>query len=282
MNSTQKVIKYAAMAFGLFLAINIIFGIVSAAVSLIGVVTFSYHEDKDQEKIHLVNFEESYTDIQKLAIEIGVANFNIEEGDTFTVEAKNVSEGFYCKNENGTLVLRERRLGNNFINDVQVPKITITIPKDTVFQATNIQTGVGSNKIDVLTTETLDMNIGVGKLKANHVTAKNSATITGGVGKVEFENATLHDTKINTGVGEFTINGVITGNSKIQCGVGKVEVDIQKPLENYTITSNSGLGGVYINREKVEKNSTTGNGTDRIQVEGGIGRVDLTFHTVNI
>lgn len=46
-------------------------------------------------------------------------------------------------------------------------------------------------------------------------------------GKVTIENSSLRNLKLEAGVGEFYYNGYILGNSTVECGIGKLTLDLE-------------------------------------------------------
>ena len=92
MTTLQRVIKYCAIAFAVFLIVSIISGICGA----IGMVTGLVDED-------VVGDKQTYTissDIESLEIEVSAANLEIVTGDCFSVES-NHKKGEVREN-NGT------------------------------------------------------------------------------------------------------------------------------------------------------------------------------------
>ena len=47
--------------------------------------------------------------------------------------------------------------------------------------------------------------------------------------------------------------------------------------DNYKIKSEKGLGNVTINNEKIKSNTYYGNGTNQIEISGGIGSISINY-----
>ncbi|MNT90293.1 hypothetical protein D3C72_2311690 [compost metagenome] len=78
---------------------------------------------------------------------------------------------------------------------------------------------------------------------------------------------------LDCGVGKFTFNGYILGNSNINCGVGKTNIELKG--NDYTLITENGLGKVTINGSKISGKQTTGNGKNKIDISGGIGTLEI-------
>ena len=87
MTGVQKGIKIAAIV----LAIFIICLIINAILALVG--SFAYAEGD-------IDFSESYTEVSNIEIELNTTNLEVKVGDTFKVEASNVTDKFKVKKRN--------------------------------------------------------------------------------------------------------------------------------------------------------------------------------------
>lgn len=96
MNTTQKVIK----AFAICLAILIIASIINGAFHLINSFLIT---DND------VTINETYlNDIRNIKIDVGTTDMIIKKGDTLSINAENVSKKFAIKEEENTLIIKEK------------------------------------------------------------------------------------------------------------------------------------------------------------------------------
>ncbi len=65
--------------------------------------------------------------------------------------------------------------------------------------------------------------------------------------------------------------------SRISSGVGKLSLNLLNTFDNYRFEVNKGIGKVTINDIEVGDNSTLGNGTNTIKLDGGIGEIVVNF-----
>lgn len=115
--------------------------------------------------------------------------------------------------------------------------VTLYIPNDLIFEKVNIE-------------------MGAGKLDINHV---------------ELNNVTL-----NLGIGKTNINSTLLGKNTIECGIGKVDLNLDLSADQYAFKLNKGIGEIKLNGKKVKNDTTIGTGTNLIDVDGGIGQINVS------
>ena len=79
------------------------------------------------------------------------------------------------------------------------------------------------------------------------------------------------------GVGKSTITANITGNSKIDSGVGSLNLNILDSKDNYKLKLSKGIGTIKVNNEEVKDNETFGNGFHTLTIDGGVGEININF-----
>lgn len=273
MSQLQKVIKYGAIAFGIFLAIHIIGAIIFGVTILLGITT-SFNKTENITTQTIAEFSENYEEISKLKIQTSIGKLTIKQSNQYRVEAANVSEEFVAEVKNGTLTIRDDKTLYWAQNDRENAEIIVYLPEDIVLEEAEIKTGANITKIESLMANKIDLELGVGTTQIDHLYARK-LEIEAGVGKVEITNATCDTLDLNTGMGEVKWQGTITNSGDIRCGVGKVDLELLGTNEDYQIRTKTGLGNMYINNTKMEDNEVYGNGNSKIKVEGGIGSVTI-------
>lgn len=73
------------------------------------------------------------------------------------------------------------------------------------------------------------------------------------------------------------MTGTITKKAKIECGAGKVEINLDGSLNDYKINTETGIGNFEVDGKKVANHQTLGNGNTVIEVEAGMGEVTIDF-----
>lgn len=272
MKQAQKVIKYVAIAFGLYLAINIIGWIVFGFTMLLGIdVGRNIFTGNGT---NTIQYGQVFTDVEELDIEIAFADFEVKIGEELKVEGQ-IYEDFKIKVENKTLKIQD--VNKRWIfNSNDVVKVTLYVPENFEFAKAEIEIGAGTTNIEKLKAADFDLNLGAGAVKIQNCEAQKS-DIECGAGKVTIENSTLKNLKLDTGVGEFSYSGYILGNSTIECGIGKLTLDLDGGEELYSVEADHGVGAIKLNGNKIEDGKTQGSGENKIKIEGGIGEIKINM-----
>lgn len=274
MNSFQKVIKYAAMAFAIILTVIILTGIVGAASSLVSVFG---GEEEDR-----IDYNMDFSDVEKLDISHKIGDLRIKLGSGFRVEAANVSKDFRAELKNGTLKVGEPDSFNVFpwfISGKLHKKIVITVyvPEDFNAKMIKVDGGAGEVVLEDLSTDYLIIDAGVGDLYGRNLHAKK-VEVDAGVGNLELRDVVLSDVYFDCGVGNISIEGIINGKSEFDCGIGNVDLKLEGEREDYALDIDSGIGNIRINGRKVAIDYYDNNKADNtITIDGGVGDLEIEF-----
>lgn len=143
--------------------------------------------------------------------------------------------------ENGSKMTVEEKSGG-FGWFFRKRKVTVTIPKDHKYKNVKIDTGAGKVSIDELNTESLDLNLGAG---------------------------------------EVDVKKLSVDDADIDCGVGKVSVELTGEEDDYSFKLSKGLGSLKLNSRDISDDSTIGDGSKKVKIDGGVGAIDVktTGHT---
>lgn len=260
MTPMQKIIKYVATAFAVLLALSIIGGI----VSVVGLFAGS---DEVGVSAEMAIYPISSA-ITSLNIEVDAADLTFKRGDTFFVESN--LKGLIVREKGDTLTIKHKkellRVERNVV-------LTISIPEQ-VFEQVDITTGAGRLTADSITAEVLDLELGAGEVMIGSLTATREADIDGGAGKLTVGGGKLHDLSLNMGVGQLNLTGELIGDCEMDLGVGETNITLLGNKEDYALVIEKGLGSV-----SVEGTDATrfGNGSNRIDIDGGVGAIRIDF-----
>ena len=262
MNQVNKVIKYLAIAFGLFLVFNIVSGIMYGFISIGNI--FSDDEIGQLEQLDIRG------DIDVLDIDVSVANIVIKESDTFKVETNN-KHIKYSQNNNKLSITEKHNWFNKNSN------LIIYVPTDLLFEDITIENGAGKVSIDILNAQRLNLDLGAGKVDINYLNVKNEAKIDGGAGQLSILNGEINNLDFDMGVGKTILKSKVTGNSEIDCGVGELSLNLFGKESDYQITVDKGLGSFKISGEDIVSGKTYGNGGYKLDIDGGVGSININF-----
>lgn len=272
MTTFQKIVKYLALAFAIFIIVNIIYGILFGVYAL-GLALGYIHEDRN-EQIEAMDgiVQLDNTKVANLEINLKYSNLEIKKGDYLLAETNN--KNISCK-QNGDKILIEESNYNWFSGNKQ-GKIIVYIPEDFVFETVEIETGAGQINIEQINSDKLSLEIGAGKVEIQNLIVNSKTKIEGGAGKVDILAGKINNLKLDMGVGKFTMSTKLIGDSKINAGIGALEIGLIDEEENYTIKAEKGIGTIKINGKEIANDTRYGTGENYIEIDGGIGNIDIT------
>lgn len=263
MNQANKIIKYLAIAFGLFLVFNIISGLMFGLLSIGNIF-------KDES----IEFKESEINqnIEILEIDVNSVNIIIKESNLFKVETNNKYIDYNQKDNKLSITEKKHNWFKKDIND-----LIIYIPSNTIFKNLELKNGAGKLEIETLSTENLKLKLGAGKVEIDYLEVSKSAKIDGGAGEITILDGNINDLDMDIGVGKFTLISSVTGNSKIDAGVGELNLTLNGSKDDYKIKVDKGIGSFKISGNDIVSGTTYGNGEYIIDIDGGIGSIKIDF-----
>ena len=275
MTTLQKVIKYLALAFAIFLTVSIVGGILSA-VGLLG----SLFSDDDAEWGDVIGETKNYTvssEISDLNIQINAADFYIKEGNSFSIESnlKNLD----VDEKNGCLTLKDlTKIKLNGSNAYENAVLTIYVPVGTVFDNVNIKTGAGRFTVDSLSAATIGFELGAGDVTISKLIAEKSANIEGGAGRITISDGAIKNLDLEMGLGQLNLTSALTGDCNLDSGVGEMNVTLLGSKDDYELDIEKGIGNITVDGKNVTDYGSSGNGANEVDIHGGVGAINVRFN----
>ena len=99
--------------------------------------------------------------------------------------------------------------------------------------------------------------------------------IEGGAGKIVIRDGRMNNLNLDIGAGSVEVTGWILGDSEIDSGVGKLVVNLTGVVDDYQISLDKGIGAIKYNNLEVSKNRVIGTGRNKLEIDGGIGTIDV-------
>lgn len=264
MSSVQKIIKYLALAFAFFL----IFTIISWIMYGISIFANLFNEDNaKEENLSTINVNEQ---VKSLDIDVMTVNIKFKEGDILKLATNN--NYIKVRQDSNKLSIIEKKKGTLFKTDRT--DLIIYVPSSYSFNDVAIDSGTGMVGIDRLTTNNLYLDLGAGKISINNLFVRDSTEIDGGAGEINVNGGILNDLDLDMGVGKFTLSSRIMGNSKIDAGVGEMNLNLMDSSDEYEIKLDKGIGSARLNGKDM-KNGSYGYGSNFIDIDGGVGSINI-------
>ena len=274
MTTLQKVIKYLAIAFAIFLTVTIIGGILST-VGLLG----SLFSDDNATRNNVIGEMKTYTvtsEVGDLNIQINAADFHIKEGNGFSVESN--LKNLEIDEKNGCLTIKDlTKIKFYGSNTYENAVLTIYVPVGTAFDSVNIKTGAGRFTVDSLSAKTIGFELGAGDVAVSKLIATKSADIEGGAGRITVSDGAIKDLDLEMGVGQLNLKAALTGDCQLDLGIGESNITLIGNKEDYKLDLEKGIGNITIDGKHVSDYGSSGSGTTEVEINGGIGAINVEF-----
>ncbi len=272
MTTAQKIIKYLALAFAIFLIFTIISAILGVLYAFSNVLGLKNNDDysisKEISTIYLQN-----NDIEKLNIDVVYTNLIIKTGESLKIETNN--SNIKCLENNRLLKIEEKE--HNWFWQNNEGDLIIYLPENLEFKEVEIDAGAGKISIENLQTQKLDLNLGAGETKIKNLTVTKDCEIESGTGVTNIEDSLINNMDLKLGVGEVNLATLLKGKNDIDAGIGSLNITLQGGKENYKMKAEKGLGQIEIDGNDLSSSQTFGNGENYIEINGGIGNIKVDF-----
>lgn len=272
MSTAQKIIKNLAIAFAIFLIVSIITGILSALFGVSAIIGLTKDDNHISEELKNVELQQTDNSIRQLDIDVAYSNLSIKTGEKFLVQTN--SSYIQCKQDGDKFKVKENK--HKWFGKQNLEELVVYIPEAFEFEKVTINTGAGTVNIENIIAEKFDLSLGAGETKIKNLVSANT-DIDAGAGKLTIESGSINDLDFDMGVGETEINAKVTGKSDIDAGVGSLRLNLNGKKEDYKIKVSKGIGSIRINGDEVSNDSTTGDGENYIEIDGGIGDIRINI-----
>ena len=246
MTHFQRVIKYLA----LFLAFSLAAAIIIGGISLMATV-FGMGNSSVLDEMYSIELSQN---IESIDIDLSTASLKIVLGDKF---ALSTNIGNLKVTSDSTLKIKQKHHQIISIHSGKSGEIILTIPADVILKSFELDAGAGYVDIECLNVKNVEIDAGAGAI-----------TINGGeIGRLD----------LDLGVGEANITSAIKGKSTIDCGVGETNINLLGKSEDYTLDIDTGIGSVTLNGTHIKGSTKIGNGSNKLEIDGGVGAININF-----
>lgn len=293
MTAIQKVIKYLATAFAIFLTVSIISSLIFGAG-----VFFGIKEKVEENKTSVSGSTQAVLDVKddfkSLKIELKAVSLELNVGDKFSVETD--SSYITSEKEGNTLFIKDTRSGFG-VSSRPDESVIVTLPKNKKLDTFEINSGAGKVRVESISANDIDIELGAGASSFENIVSKNSLAINVGAGKATFDSiksksktkievgagqltvkaGELKNADVNLGLGEMSITAGFSGNSDFEVGIGSAKVYICGQPDSYSFDVSKGIGIVTIDGKDMNDGNKYGNGKNEFDIDCGIGEMRIRF-----
>lgn len=208
--------------------------------------------------------------IRNLHIELGQTELHIIPGDSFVFTADGKIDSIAVTGDTLHIKHTEKDsetfgLFKSYLFEKEIPplKATLTVPYNVFF-------------------ENITLEIGMGKFESKMPLKCKRSTINVGLGSCSLEDFSVTDYfETECGMGSLFIQGNLKGNSKIQCGMGTVELITQGNPDDYNYKTQVGMGSVQIGDKTFEglsnKERFSSAAKNYLDIDCGMGSIIISF-----
>ncbi len=274
MNGIQKVIKYCAMAFAIFLSVAILGSIVMAVAGVsTGIFGVNSVVNGNKERVRLA---ESYSveaasnmGIEKVLVDCN-AEIVLEQGETLSIEAVDVTEDYEIRCADGVFGIVQDRPDFNihwlWFEDITArEKVVVTIPAEFPLEQIKVVSGSGAVSVSGAEAEKVILDSGSGRVTVNEVKT-TGFFVDSGSGKVTVANTTASESELVTGSGAVTVENSELGELLLDSGSGSVTMEqiVAKDANVDTGSGSVAITGTLTGTCEFE----TGSGSLTIRMDG--------------
>ena len=277
MTGFQKFIKYAAIAFGIYLSITIVLVLLGIARGFVGASKNDEFKDivRDREKYQTEDITRTYENIKNLEVNVEETELIIRNGDTFKIEGTNIPNKMEIEQEGNQLNISDEELPSSFSDENMV--MTIYIPEDTKLDTIDLEINYVSADIQKLNTANLKLDIYNNYCEIDEIIADNMEF------KNEEGNIDIYDAEIGrllfdseSGVEDVSLD--ITGNAEINLEYSYTDMNLIGKQEDYQISTRNKFGNIYIDNEIITSNAETwGSGNTKINLDNVNANIFINF-----
>ena len=277
MTGFQKFIKYAAIAFGIYLSITIVLVLLGVARGFVGASKNDEFKDivRDREEYHTEDITRNYENIKSLEVNVEETELIIRNGDTFKIEGTNIPDRMEIEQDGNKLKVSDEEVSSSFSDENMV--VTIYIPEDVKLDNIDLEINYVSADIQKLNTANLELDIYNNYCEIDEIIADNMEF------KNEEGNIDIYDAEIGrllfdseSGVEDVSLD--ITVNAEFNLEYSYTDMNLIGKEEDYQISTRNKSGNIYIDDETITSNAETwGSGNTKINLDNVNADIFITF-----
>lgn len=157
-------------------------------------------------------------------------------------------------------------------------EVVIYVRESYVFDEVEISVGAGALEVANLETKSLKLDLGAGKSEIKKLKVYDGAKIDGGAGSLSIDNGEVKNAQISIGAGKADLALKLDGDNKIECGVGKLDLELLWQKDGYKLEIDKGLGSVKVDGQSVTDGERLGDGKVHVEIESGVGAVEIKMN----
>ena len=183
--------------------------------------------------------------ITKLQVQAGgcVMEIRVSEDDCFRVEADGMRK-FQGYVEDNTLVIRGNSKVSNGEGNLN-GSIDLYVPEGYSFDNVTLDLGAGSLTVEEMQTDSLEANVGAGKMAFGRLYA-DQATLDCGAGQMTAEELNSRLLEVSVGMGSVRLTGDVTERLTGDCAMGELKLTLAGEQTDFNYDLSCGMGALKV------------------------------------
>lgn len=215
----------------------------------------------------------SYETVKSIDIDLTTAEITFLPGEKLTVETNH--KYAKCSVTAKTLSIKEN--STNIPTSKNLPYVKITVPAGFDFDSFKIKTTAGVIAGGGFSAHRMIFDLKGGVLELDSVQVTEKFTVNQLGGKIGIKNSVLYNADMDLTAGDCEIDATVKGSSYLECGSGVLKLALKGNKDDYAVTFKRVIGSATLNGQSVEPDKTYGDGTDAVRLNGGAGKIEVTF-----
>ncbi len=234
--------------------------------------------DESDYEYHLLTADS--TAVQNLRINLRHGSLDIDQSEDHNIRVflNGSKEAVKAEYSNGEVTIEDLRKGDEGRSDVDV---YLKIPETFQFNDVSLQMDAGVVETDCsIEARNLSLNADAADISLRELYV-DAMHVTVGAGVVDIEEGRFGTADLDCGVGEIDIETLsISRDSKITCGMGSVEIEMEEDTAAFNYVVSCGMGGIEIgdnNYSGISKARKIDNGASAtITLDCGMGSIHIS------
>lgn len=276
MRAAQKLIKFFALCLAAVIIVGIFAAIVGAFALVGRIVGVDDGFSSGEFSTLWEGDAEDTSEITKLVVKTGATNAKLRLTNENQIKVDTNNEYIATRQIGNTLFVEESS-HFAFSSWFDSAELVLYLPEKLVLTDVEINAGAGALEIERLVVRNLDLDLGAGKTKIRELNVAEGARINSGAGVVEVDQGKINNLRLELGAGKTEVRAELIGKSKVESGVGRLDLVLLGHKDDYRFSVDKGIGSVRIDGAEQSDDAVYGQGERTIDLESGVGAIEVKF-----
>lgn len=274
MNTAQRIIKGFAIGLAVLIMVSIA-GVVLSAVGTLGLISDGFERDNPTmgETVEVVDKDDKNSIVKRLDVSVKATRVWVKSMTDAGVKYQTNNDHIDVWEDDGTVHVVERSHG--VFGFGGTGELTIYLNDTTELEEAKFEVGAGTLTVQNLVAKRIDLELGAGRTEIDYLSASERLRIDGGAGLLMVKDGKARDAEIEIGAGKAELQLELKGDSKVDSGVGKLELRLIGTEGDHQLAVDKGIGSVTYNGKSLADDAKEGDGASKVKINSGVGAVEI-------